>query len=146
MTVPTAPIQDSRPSPIADERNEPYWTNAAERRFVLPRCTECGTWAAPPVTNCGHCLAQTFEWAPGAGTGTLYSFIEYRRAWTTDWTEHVPYLVGVVELTEGPRMVVGLQYDPDGQPPAVDSDLSVAFEPRGAQALVPVFGRDRGRP
>lgn len=130
---------DNRPVPEADRQNGPYWQHAAREEFVLPRCADCGTYAAPPVNNCGTCLGEQFDWVPASGEGTVYSFLEYRRAWTPDWADHVPYLVGVVQLAEGPRIVTGLDYEVDGGLPAVDAAVRVVFEPRGEAARVPVF-------
>jgi uncharacterized OB-fold protein len=53
----------------------------------------------------------------------------------------VPYAIAIVELDEGPRMmsnIVGIPNTPDHL--VLDMELHVAFEPRGDDVQVPVFG------
>lgn len=128
------------PIPQSDERNLPYWEAARHDEFVIPRCRECGAVEAPPVVNCRSCLADDFEWSPDAGTGTVYSFIEYHRAWTDAWRGHTPYIVAIVELDAGPRILSSLLTAPDGRTPGVGDRVAVAFQERGEGWKVPVFG------
>lgn len=134
------------PAPKSDATNRPFWEAARERRFVMPRCAACGLLMAPPVANCSACLGDRFDWVAASGRGTVFSFIEYHRAWIPEFANHLPYIVAIVELQEGPRLITGLVGE-TGETLAVGTPVEVAFQERAGGSLVPVFQRAaRARP
>lgn len=129
------------PVPRSDERNQAFWAAAQRGSLVIARCLSCGNLEAPPISNCRRCLGETFEWITARGGGTLYSFIEYHKAWTDEWKEHTPYTVAIIDLDEGLRMVSGLVADEAGELPGVGDRVQVVFQQRGADSRVPMFRR-----
>jgi uncharacterized OB-fold protein len=129
------------PVPLSDELNRPFWEAAREGRFVIPRCAECGRMMAPPVANCSACLATYFEWVAASGQGTVYSFIEYHRPWIREYDEHLPYVVAIVELDEGPRLITALVGETSDWV-QIGARVRVAFQERAEGARVPVFEHD----
>jgi uncharacterized OB-fold protein len=70
------------------------------------------------------------------GSGTLHSYVINHRA-APGFT--APYVIAVVELDEGPRLLTNLvdvEPDPDALP--LDLPVEVRFQPAG-EAAVPVF-------
>ena len=70
------------------------------------------------------------------GSATLHSYVINHRA-APGFT--APYVIAVVELDEGPRLLTNLidvEPDPDALP--LDLPVEVRFEPAG-EAAVPVF-------
>ena len=129
------------PVPLSDELNRPFWEAAREGRFVIPRCAECGQLMVPPVANCRACLATRFEWVPAGGRGTIYSFIEYHRAWIPEFADHLPYAVAIIELDEGPRLI-SLLVGETSDWVRIGAQVRVAFQERAGGARVPVFEHD----
>jgi uncharacterized OB-fold protein len=129
------------PLPVSDELNRPFWEAAREGRFVIPACAECGRVLTPPVANCAACLATRFEWKVASGRGAVYSFIEYHRAWFREYEGRLPYIVAIVELDEGPRLITGLVGDTSDWV-RIGARVRVAYQERGEGARVPVFERD----
>ena len=129
------------PVPVSDELNQPFWEAAGEGQLVVPRCAECGQIMAPPVANCSACLATRFEWVPTSGRGTVYSFIEYHRSWIREYDGRVPYIVAIVELDEGPRLITGLVGE-TSEWVMIGARVRVAFQERAQRARVPVFEHD----
>lgn len=120
-----------RPTP----ETQPYWDGAAEHRLVIQCCTACGEWNFPPRRRCPQCEAEALEWTQASGRGRLWSYIIVHRA-EPEFAERTPYVLGVVELDEGPHLmgtVIGVDPDPAALP--IDAPLTVAFEQRGETAL-----------
>jgi uncharacterized OB-fold protein len=129
------------PVPVSDELNRPFWDAAREGRFVMPRCAECGRIMAPPVANCSACLARRFEWVATSGRGTVHSFIEYHRSWIREYDGRLPYMVAIVELDEGPRLITALVGEASDWV-KIGARVRVAFQERAEGAQVPVFEHD----
>jgi uncharacterized OB-fold protein len=59
---------------------------------------------------CGRCLTESLEWTAVGGRGTVYSRSTVRRPQSEGF--EAPYVVAVIELDEGPRLlanVVGVE-------------------------------------
>jgi uncharacterized OB-fold protein len=74
-----------------------------------------------------------------SGRGKVYSFTVYYRVYHPGFKDKVPYVVAVIELDEGPRIisnVVGVAVD------AVTCEMQVAvrYEAVGDGYLIPKFG------
>lgn len=128
------------PEPILDERNRPFLQGASDLKLLLPRCSMCGKLMAPPIANCIYCLSSELEWIEARGTGSIYTFIEYHKAWIQGFEPYIPYIVAVIELDEGIRLVSDLLVEGDDQVSVGDS-VRVAFENRGEER-VPVFVKE----
>ena len=122
-----------RPSP----ESMPFWEGAKARCLMLPRCNSCGRFWFPPSQRCRHCLAADFAWQQVAGVGRIYSFVVYHRVYHPSFEGEVPYVVAIVELDEGPRLLTNIV----GTPPEdvrCDARVRVAFEERDGMTL-PMF-------
>ena len=99
---------------LDDPLTAPHWAAAREHRLVLQRCRACGTFQHYPRPWCTTCLSEDLEFVPSPGQGTLYSFTVVRRTANPAFAPLVPYVYGLVDLDEGPRMttnVVGCPVD-----------------------------------
>jgi uncharacterized protein len=56
-----------------DVWSEPFWQATAERKLLMPRCTDCGTFRWPAGPFCPECQSQKVSWVP-PGQGHIYSF------------------------------------------------------------------------
>lgn len=103
-----------RPAPQPTTESQPFWDACARHELVIQQCRSCGRHWFPPSNRCQHCWSGDFAWTPVSGRGELYSFTIYHRAYAAELTEHLPYVVGIVQLDEGPRVisnVVGVEPD-----------------------------------
>jgi uncharacterized OB-fold protein len=94
-----------KPLPGIDGESRPFWQAARERRLVVPHCRECGRHFFYPRLLCPHCHAAAVEWVNASGRGTVYSFTIARRPAGPAFKTDVPYVVALVELEEGPRLM-----------------------------------------
>jgi hypothetical protein len=53
-------------------------------------------------------LSAEWEWTRSSGRGRIYSFGVYHRVYHQGFRNDVPYVVVVVQLDEGPRLVSNL--------------------------------------
>ena len=63
---------------------------------------------------CPHCAGKDFSWTELSGHGNVYSFIVYHRLYHPAFKDKLPYVVAVIALEEGPRIisnVVGIPVD-----------------------------------
>jgi hypothetical protein len=130
-----------RPEPKPTPETAHFWDGTREGELRLQRCRTCGDAYFPPQPVCPRCASDDVEVFRASGRGTLHTYVVNHRAAPGF---HPPYVLAVVQLDEGPRMLTNL-VDVEPEPDALPLDLpvEVTFEAVGETAL-PVF-RPRGR-
>ena len=102
-----------RPLPGPDHVSAPYWDAAADGRLVVQRCLACGRSQFYPRAMCRHCAGET-EWVDASGRGVVYSYSIVRQNRTPPFDAMSPYVVAMVDLAEGARMMGNVTgCDPD---------------------------------
>jgi uncharacterized OB-fold protein len=96
-------------APPADEDSQFYWDGLRERRLLVQRCTECGRHRFPPMPACPYCAAPGGEVVEVEARGAIYSWIVVHRAFAPGFRDDVPYVVAVVELPEGCRLLARVE-------------------------------------
>ncbi|MGE4238991.1 MAG: Zn-ribbon domain-containing OB-fold protein [Ramlibacter sp.] len=96
---------NTKPVPREDAESAPFWRAVHEGRFVLPTCGDCGKRHFYPRALCPHCRSLNVKFAPAAGQGTIYSYTVNRQPAGAEFAADVPYVVALVTLDEGPRML-----------------------------------------
>lgn len=134
-----------KPVPGKDAESAPFWEACADHRLVIPQCESCDTFRFPPTSLCPRCHASGIRWTASPGEGQVFSWIVVRHPVPADtFRDAVPYVVALIELREGVRMVgnvVGCDVDEvtAGMPVAVEfrdvaEGLSLpAFRPKVAE-------------
>lgn len=79
-------------------------------RLVGLKCKNCDTVIFPPKSYCTECGGTELEKVEMTKSGILKSFTVIRVA-PEGFTP--PYIVALVELPEGPRVMGNLDYDPE---------------------------------
>jgi uncharacterized OB-fold protein len=105
---------------------------------MLPRCLACAKPHFYPRPFCPHCGGRNLEWFQATGRGRLYSFVINHRP--PPYREDGPYVIAVVELEEGPRMMTNLVGTPaDPARIACDAPVEIEFQPVTAEVTLPAF-------
>jgi uncharacterized protein len=104
--------EGKRPRPFINRDVAPFWDGLQERKFNLQRCCSCRKLRFPFQPVCGFCQSDTWELAESRGAGTVYSFTRVHHPPQSGFP--VPYVVGLIELDEGARVVGLLKDEPDG--------------------------------
>ena len=72
----------------------------------LQRCASDGHYQFPPAPVCAACLSRDLAWVDSGGRGILWSWIVLHRAYYPDVEPRLPYTIGLVQLDEGPRIMM----------------------------------------
>ena len=97
-----------KPLPRVDEESRGYWEALARHELYFQRCRSCATKRFPPRAVCPVCLSSSTEWVRASGKGTVYSFTVTHQNQAPGFRESLPYVLAVVELAEGPRMMTNV--------------------------------------
>ena len=97
-------------------------TNEAGTKGVLLgfQCRDCGTAVFGPATFCQDCTSDKLEPLEFSQHGTLYSYTVVRVP-PAGWPGPVPYILGQVELPEGPQVLAEVV-------DCAESDLNIGME------------------
>ncbi|NML45844.1 SDR family NAD(P)-dependent oxidoreductase [Ramlibacter sp. G-1-2-2] len=118
MTMPL--MKPKRKNPVLRTRqmNLPPWARgrvalgmtaaAAEGRFELQCCKDCGALQYPPREACHKCLSPRLQWKAQGGEGTLLSTTTLHHSNDLFFRERLPWRMGLVHLDAGPSLVVHL--------------------------------------
>ena len=126
-----------RPAPVPDPETAPYWAAANEGRLLVQRCTRHGHRQLYPRPHCVVCRGPV-EWEEASGRATVYSFTVIRQNMVRPFRDLIPYVVALVDLEEGPRLMTNVV----GCPPEdvrIGMAVRVRFEPVSDEAALPLF-------
>ncbi|GAE94459.1 hypothetical protein JCM21714_3617 [Gracilibacillus boraciitolerans JCM 21714] len=101
----------SFPEPTITPTSQPFWDKINQQQFYLPQCQDCKKWIFYPREHCPHCFGSELTWKQASGEGRLKTWSIVHRAGHPAWQEKVPYVVGIVELEEGPSLLTHLLID-----------------------------------
>lgn len=101
----------TRFEPPMSDAGEPFWDGTRRRELLLPWCLDCGAPHWFPRDACPACLNDRLAWRPATGRGVIYASSTMPKAAMPMLSDRVPYVVALVDLEEGVRMlsnVVGI--------------------------------------
>ena len=140
MTDEATARRPAPPAPTAERDTAHFWEGVSNGELRLQRCSGCGALRHPPGPMCPSC--QSLEWTTivATGQGTVYSAIVPRYPELPGF--EYPYVVALIELAEGPRMVANVR---DSAPNEVHigDPVELFFEAHGDFNL-PQFRLARG--
>jgi uncharacterized protein len=128
----------TRAEPPASDEATTFWDATREQRFLLPWCTERKTPIWYPRLVCPRCLGSAVEWRETSGTATVYACSIHWKPGTGRTDDDGPYVVALVDLAEGARMMTNVV----GCPPTdvtVGMSVVLAWEPLSDGRHLPVF-------
>ena len=135
----------AKPVPVPTPETQPFWDGCAAGELRIQRCGDCRRPYFYPRPVCPACGSVDVEWFTASGRATLYSYVINHRP-APGFEDEVPYVIAVVELDEGPRMMTNIAgVPPDPEALVLDMPLEVTFERRGDLSL-PVFAPAGERP
>ncbi len=81
---------------------------AAEGRFELQTCEDCGAVQYPPREVCHKCLSAALRWREQGGEGELLGSTTLHHSNDLFFRERLPWRLGLVHLDAGPTLMVHL--------------------------------------
>ena len=89
--------------PVVTPDTQFFWDGTALGELRIQRCGECGVLRHPPGPMCPDCGTGRPGYVVAAGTGEIYSYVVHHHPLVPG--RRVPFVVALVQLTEGVRMV-----------------------------------------
>ena len=131
-----------KPLPQPTPETQPFWDGAKAGELKLQRCADCDHVYFPARPFCPACSSRTVAWFTASGRARLFSYVINHRA---PPGFEAPYVIAVVELEEGPRMMTNL-VDCAQTPEAMELDmaLEVMFEKATDEITLPKFRPSTG--
>lgn len=92
---------------------------AAEGRFELQQCDDCGAVQYPPREACHRCLSPNLKWREQSGEGELLSQTTLAHSNDLFFRERLPWRLGLVRLDAGATLMLHLHGDVPDAPARV---------------------------
>ncbi|OBA77972.1 nucleic acid-binding protein [Mycobacterium sp. 1164966.3] len=121
----------TRLPPTISADTEFFWNGLRDNKLLIQRCGRCGELRHPPRPMCPNCRSLDWDAVESSGRGTVYSYVmpHQPRFPFFDY----PYIVVLVELEEGVRLVSNLT---DIDPSEVTAGLPVEVYYQSFEDLV----------
>lgn len=132
--------QYTLPLPVPDPVTRPFWESLKAHAIQLQHCGACGLFVYYPRALCPACFSDDLTWTPVSGRGVVHAFTIPHRHPNQAFTANGPYVVALVELDEGARLLSTL-VDVPATPEAVRVGLPVeiVYDDVTAEATLPRF-------
>ena len=116
----------AKPVPSPNDATAPFWSGCAQGVMRMRHCAACGN--------------AELGWKDCSGKGTVFSYTVVHRAPDPAFRADVPYVIAVVELEEGARLMSNVI----GCPPAevsIGMKVNAVYETVAENVGVPKFQR-----
>jgi len=99
-----------RPRPLPEPwiLTRPFWEATKNGKLMIQYDPAVGKFQVSPRSVSVYTGRRNLEWREVSGKGSLYSFTETHVA-PPGFEDLVPYMIGVIELDEGVRMMTPLE-------------------------------------
>lgn len=126
--MPTVPT--SKPVPTPTPTTQPFWDGTAEHKLRIQRCVTTGRVFTYPRRFSPYVVGGAVEWIDASGLGTLYSYV-INHVPAEGYRDEVPYVVALIELAEGPRVLTNLvEVEPRPERLPIGMAVEATYEPR----------------
>lgn len=96
-----------------------------------------------PRPRCPHCGSDRVDWIRGSGKGTVHTFTVVRQAGDPFFRAKLPYVVAMIELDEGVRLMSNI-VDTPIETLFIGMRVEVLFEAVGEAMAIPLFRAQGG--
>jgi len=114
----------AKPLPVPDPVTQPFWDSLKAQAIQLQRCGGCKQVIFYPRPLCPSCGSDDLTWERVSGRGVVHAFAIPHRHPNRVFTADGPYVVALIELEEGARMLTNL-VDVEATPEAVKVGMPV---------------------
>lgn len=129
-------MKATKPAPHVTAETRPFWEACARGELLYQRCEACGKPQFYPRTRCARCHSDRLTWEHSARRGTIHSFTIVHRAPTEAFRADIPYVLVLVDLDEGFRMMMNVRECPPSDV-VIGMRVGVIFERRDDGVVLP---------
>jgi uncharacterized OB-fold protein len=131
-----------RVAPIPDAESEPFWSGTLDGKLLVQECSMCGQRQLYGRSLCTNCHSAALNWIETSGRGTIYSRTIIRQNPSRSFKHMIPFVVALIDLDEGPRMMSNVIGTP-AEEVNIGDRVRVTFETVSDAAALPLFELDR---
>ncbi|MDA0365782.1 MAG: OB-fold domain-containing protein [Chloroflexi bacterium] len=127
-----------RPLPQATPETKEYWDGLKAHELRIQRCSDCSEFYFFPRPFCPSCHSQNVAFQKVSGKGKLHSYVIAHRGHPAF---DAPYVIAIVELNEGPKMmtnIIGVD-DPTPEKLPADAAVEIVFDDVNENVTLPQF-------
>lgn len=132
----------SPPAPTVTPDTAFFWEGVRQHRLPIQRCRSCQALRHPARPMCPHCQSTGWDSIDASGRGRVFSFVMPQHP-VYPWFEY-PYIVALVQLEEGVRLVSNLIDCTPGEA-SMGMEVEVVYREFDGGLVLPLF-RPAGRP
>ena len=96
--------EGKKPVPSSTDASQPFWAGCASGILRLRHCPSCNISYSPSRCVCACGNAQ-LTWIDASGRGKVFSYTVVHRAPDPAFKADLPYVIAVVELEEGGKLL-----------------------------------------
>ena len=122
--------------PYGDPFNIPYWEAAKRHQLSMQYCRDCNSYQYYGRPFCLNCDGTDLGWKPVSGKGSVYSMTRVHMRF--DAQREPPFVVALVDLVEGPRILTNITDDDV----AIGDSVTVHWQERDDAPPLAVFKVD----
>ncbi len=135
-----------KPLPEPTPETQEFWDGLKRHELRIQRCLDCDRFYFFPRPFCPHagCRSGNVQWETVSGRAKLHTYVISHRGFG-GFAEDVPYVIAVVELDEGPRMLTNLvEVEPTPEALPVDLPLEIVYDDVTDEVTLAKFRPARG--
>ncbi len=126
----------AKPAPLITADTRSFWDACARGVLTYQRCPACDHVQFPARPFCTRCRAAGPVEERSTGLGTIHSHTIVHRAPTPAFRDEVPYVIALVDLDEGFRLMANLRDCPLADL-RIGLRVRVLFEPMADGGALP---------
>jgi uncharacterized protein len=128
----------SPPLPTPDPVTQPFWDSLKAHAIKLQHCAACDKFVYYPRAVCPSCLSTELVWMEVSGRGIIHAFTIPHRHPNPEF--RVPYVVVLVELQEGVRMLSNLvDVEPIPEQVPIGAPVEIVYDDVNDAITLPRF-------
>lgn len=128
------------PLPVPDPVTRPFWDSLKAHAIQLQKCGGCGRFLYYPRAVCPDCMSDDLAWTSVSGRGVVHAFTIPHRHPNPAFAARAPFVVALVELDEGVRMLSNLvEIDPSPEAVTVGMPVEIVYEDVTEEITLPRF-------
>jgi len=127
--------------PKATPETQEFWDGLKRHELRIQKCQDCNEFYFFPRPFCpkAGCRSSNVEWETVSGKGKLHTYVISHRGFGP-WAEDAPYVIAVVELDEGPRLmtnIINVEPEPENLKP--DMAVEIVYADVTDEVTLPHF-------
>lgn len=125
----------SEPQPSFSVKS--FYDFLGKSKLMGVRCLKCNKLFTPPKPMCPYCDSTNLSWVELSGKGKLVTFTVIHVG-PSELANETPYIVGVVELNEGPKVSCRITGIDPSKPDLIElkSPMKADFIIKGEKAVL----------